>query len=63
VGSIKPQRITLLSIGKREFAGICWQIRRNTGDVANNYNANARLFEFDIHHQISKLGTITEIPT
>lgn len=27
-----------------------------------NYGAVARLFEFDFHYQVGKLGTATEIP-
>ena len=37
---------------------INWQVQRvGTTDA---YNSDARLFEFDIHYQINKLGSITE---
>lgn len=31
--------------------------------VADTYATNARFFEFDIHYQMSKFGTIPEFPT
>ena len=38
-----------------------WQIRRQGGTDADN--GTARLYEFDIHYQVDKFGTETEIPT
>jgi hypothetical protein len=46
--------------GKRESSMICWQIRRQGGTDANT--GTARLYEFDIHYQIDKQGTPSEIP-
>lgn len=48
--------------GYKESTMIAWQIRRNTAATADNYGAVARLFEFDFHYQVGKLGTATEIP-
>lgn len=50
----------LLMSNRRESSMICWQIRRQGGTDANN--GTARLYEFDIHYQIDKQGTATEIP-
>lgn len=47
--------------GKRESACMNWQIRRQGGTDADN--GTARLYEFDIHYQVDKFGTETEIPT
>lgn len=41
---------------------ILWQVRRNTAAVADNYAANARLFEFDIHFRKNRLGSAVELP-
>lgn len=49
--------------GMRESTMIAWQIRRNPAATADNYAATARLFEFDFHYQVGKLGTISEIPS
>jgi hypothetical protein len=46
----------------RESAVICWEFRRNPTVGGDTYGANARLYEFDIHYQVGKLGTVTEIP-
>ena len=48
--------------GKKESTMIAWQIRRNVDATADNYAASARLWEFDIHYQVSKFGTVPEIP-
>ena len=48
--------------GYKESTMIMWQIRRNTAATADDYAAVARLFEFDFHYQVGKLGTATEIP-
>lgn len=47
--------------GQRESACLNWQVRRLGNTDADN-NA-VRLLEFDIHFQVSKGGTVTEIPT
>lgn len=47
--------------GKRESSCLCWQIRR-LGDIDAD-NGTARLYEFDIHVQIEKHGTASEIPS
>lgn len=52
----------LAMTGYKESTMIAWQIRRNTAATADNYGAVARLFEFDFHYQVGKLGTATEIP-
>ena len=46
--------------GKRESSCLCWQIRRQGGTDADN--GTARLYEFDIHYQVDKFGTFSEIP-
>ena len=46
--------------GKRESSCIAWQIRRQGSSDSDN--GTARLYEFDIHYQVGKAGTITEIP-
>lgn len=46
----------------KESAIVLWQIRRNPAAVADNYAADARFYEFDIHYRKNKLGTVTEIP-
>ena len=48
--------------GYKESTMIAWQIRRNVDATADTYGAVARLFEFDFHYQVGKLGTATEIP-
>ena len=48
--------------GKKESTMICWQLQRKHDDAADDYGADARLFEVDFHYQVSKFGTITEIP-
>lgn len=53
---------SLAMTGYKESTMIAWQIRRNTAATADNYGAVARLFEFDFHYQVGKLGTATEIP-
>ena len=49
--------------GKKESCVILWEIRRYTDDAADNYAAAARLLEFDIHFQVEKSGTYSEIPS
>jgi len=49
--------------GHKESTMIARQIRRNTGAAGDNYGADARLWEFDIHYQSDKQGTVSEIPT
>jgi len=52
---------SLLSLGTLpESTIILWQIRRNTAALADNYAADARLFEFDIHFQVSRFGSVSE---
>jgi hypothetical protein len=46
--------------GQKESVCLAWQIRR-LGDTDAD-NGTARLFEFDIHYQTDKSGTVTEIP-
>jgi hypothetical protein len=46
--------------GQKESTCLAWQIRRMGNTDADN--GTARLFEFDIHYQTDKAGTITEIP-
>ena len=47
--------------GQKESTCIAWQIRRlGDSDADNN---TARLFEFDIHYQTDKSGTLDKIPT
>lgn len=46
---------------RKESSIICWQIRR-AGDTDAD-NGQARLYEFDIHYQVSKRGTVDEIPS
>jgi len=46
--------------GKRESSCLCWQVRRLGNTDADA--ADARLYEFDIHYQVEKLGTSTETP-
>ena len=53
----------LTMTGKKESTIIAWQVRRNPAAVADTYATNARFFEFDIHYQMSKFGTIPEFPT
>lgn len=48
--------------GKRESAIIAWQLRRNPLDAGDIYATDARLFEFDLHYQSNKRGTLLEIP-
>ena len=45
--------------GQRESSMMAWQIRRLGSDASAG---TARLFEFDIHYQIGKLGTAAEFP-
>lgn len=52
----------LAMTGKKESTMIAWQIRRNVNATADNYATTARLWEFDIHYQVSKFGTVPEIP-
>jgi hypothetical protein len=47
----------------KESCLIAWQIRRKHDDAGDTYASDARLFEFDIHYQVGKLGTIDEIPS
>lgn len=53
----------LTMTGKKESTIIAWQVRRNPAAVGDTYATNARFFEFDIHYQMSKFGTIPEYPT
>lgn len=46
--------------GRRESSVICWQVRRQGATDADN--GQARLFEFDIHYQVDKAGSVSEIP-
>ena len=48
--------------GRKESVIILWQIRRNVAAVGDDYGANARLFEFDIHYRKNKLGSAVELP-
>lgn len=49
--------------GFRESCCILWRITRLAGsDALDNDTTDWVLAEFDIHFQIEKLGTITEIP-
>lgn len=48
--------------GYRESTIMLWQIRRNTAATADTYGADARLYEFDVHYQANRLGSVTEIP-
>lgn len=47
--------------GKQESACLAWQIRRLGNTDADN--ATARLYEFDIHFQSDKFGTVDEVPS
>ena len=47
----------------KESVCIAWKVRRNPDATADNYAADARLWEFDIHYQVAKLGTVNEIPS
>ncbi len=46
-----------------ESCMMVWKIRRNVAAGADDYAADARLFEFDIHYQVGKFGTVSEIPS
>jgi hypothetical protein len=46
--------------GQKESTCLAWQVRRLGNSDADN--GTARLFEFDIHYQTDKAGTVTEIP-
>ena len=46
----------------RESALICWQIRRLPSDAADTYSSDVRFFEFDLHYQSDKNGTVGEFP-
>lgn len=46
--------------GQKESTCLAWQIRRLGNTDADN--GTARLFEFDIHYQIDKSGTVNEFP-
>jgi len=46
---------------QRESSMFGWRLYRRGSTDADN--ASVRLFEFDVHFQIDKLGTIPEIPT
>lgn len=48
--------------GKKDSAIMLWQVRRNTGATADNYGAPARLYEFDLHYQTDRLGSVNELP-
>jgi hypothetical protein len=47
--------------GYKESVVLWWEIRRNVANDA--YGENARLLEFDIHYQVNKQGTFSEIPS
>ncbi|MDS4020663.1 MAG: hypothetical protein RKR03_09195 [Candidatus Competibacter sp.] len=47
--------------GQKESTCLAWQIRRLGNTDADN--GTARLFEFDIHYQCGKSGTVDEFPT
>ena len=47
----------------KESCLVLWKLRRNPAATADTYAAAARLFEFDIHYQVGKFGTVSEIPT
>lgn len=47
--------------GQKESTCLAWQVRRLGNTDADN--GTARLFEFDIHYQTDKSGTVSEIPT
>ena len=46
----------------KESTLIAWQVRRKHDATGDTYAAAARLWEFDIHYQVGKLGTVPEIP-
>lgn len=46
----------------KESCLMLWKLRRNVAATADDYGASARFFEFDIHYQVGKLGTVSEIP-
>lgn len=46
--------------GQRESTCLAWQIRRLGNADADN--GTARLFEFDLHFQSDKGGTVDEFP-
>jgi hypothetical protein len=46
--------------GQKESTCLAWQLRRLGNSDADN--GTARLFEFDIHYQTDKAGTVEEIP-
>lgn len=48
--------------GLKESTIVLWEIRRKHDDAADDYGADARLLEFDIHYLTNKRGTNTEIP-
>jgi hypothetical protein len=48
--------------GKRESCMICIQFRRLPSHASDNYAADARFLEFDIHYQSDKDGTEAEYP-
>jgi len=43
-----------------ESTMIVWQLQRNTAAAGDTYAADARLFEFDIHFQVSRFGSVSE---
>ena len=47
----------------KESTCIAWKVRRNPDATADDYGAAARLWEFDIHYQVAKFGTVNEIPS
>jgi hypothetical protein len=47
----------------KESTCIAWKVRRNPDATADDYGADARLWEFDIHYQVAKFGTVNEIPS
>lgn len=48
--------------GNGESCMILWKIQRKHDDAGDDYGADARLLEFDIHYRTNKRGTATEVP-
>ena len=49
--------------GIKESAIMKWRISRIGNDGTDDYAANARLLEFDIHYRVGKYGTPEEFPS
>lgn len=46
----------------RESCILLWQVRRAPADAGDTYAADVRFFEFDLHYQSDKNGTVAEFP-